>query len=88
MDILTISLSSQRAYLKFTSQVFLFTDNIFFIILSRILFDDSANPFPHDTMGWNELDPYEHIDDCIVHDFISLILCKKNHVNVFSIKYV
>ena len=44
--------------------------------------------FPVDTIGWNELDPYEHIDDCIVHDFISLILCKKNHENVFSIKYV
>ena len=43
---------------------------------------------PMDTMGWNELDPHEHIDDCIVHDFISLILFKKNHENVFSIKYV
>ena len=40
--------------------------------------------FHVDTMGWNELDLYEHIDDCIVHDFISLILCKVNHENVFQ----
>ena len=27
---------------------------------------------------------YEHIDDCIVHDFISLILCKMNHEFFFN----
>ena len=40
--------------------------------------------FPVDTMGWNELDPYEHIDDCIVHDLISLILFKMNHEFFFQ----
>ena len=47
MDFLLLTLSARKALTSLRCQFFLFASNIFLIIFTKDLFDDSANPLPY-----------------------------------------